>query len=248
MNNWTDASGDWNPRGDGLKWSSPTLAGFVVSAAVIETAKKTALLAGATNENVRDGQGYGIDLKYAGEFSGIRIAAGIGYELLQDGEPTLTALSVNGSAASKITTWGGSLALMHVPTGLFIQGDYVNKERENAAAGACAAGFSCDATRWNVQGGISQNWFGIGKTALYGEYGRGKGWLELNTTSLGHDAAIDSTYKVWGVGVVQNIDAAAMELYAGYRSFSFSEGANAVGAFVGSGDVKLLSAGARIKF
>ncbi len=41
MNNWTDASGDYNFRGDGVKWTSPTLQGFVVSASVTETLKES---------------------------------------------------------------------------------------------------------------------------------------------------------------------------------------------------------------
>ncbi len=61
-----------------------------------------------------------------------------------------------------------------------------------------------------------------------------------------HIANIDSQYNVWGLGIVQNIDAAAMELYMGYRTFKFEE--------AGTADVSTtatstcFSAGARIKF
>jgi hypothetical protein len=235
LNNFTDNAGDWNPRGDGVKWTSPTLAGFVVSAAVIETLSESAI------GGARDGRSWGVDLKYAGEFSGVRIAAGIGYETGVDGE---SAPLVGAAAGVELTTWGGSLALMHVPTGLFVQGDYVNKER-TALATNCGGPLTCEATRWNLQAGISQNWFGIGKTALYGEYGRGEGWVEVN--GIANVAAAESKYSVWGLGVVQNVDAAAMELYAGYRSFKFEETGAAFGGATDN-KVNLFSAGARIKF
>ncbi len=246
MNNLTDASGDYNFRGDGVKWTSPTLAGFVVSASVIETLKESAFIPANGN---RDGRNVGVDLKYAGEFSGIRLAAGIGYETGNDAEEN--PLGGGAVQAAEITAWGGSLALMHVATGLFIQGDYVAKEVTGASAGPALPLATRDATRWNIQAGISQNWFGVGKTALYGEYGRGAGWLEVNRTQAtgiadnGFVAGIDSKYSVWGLGVVQNVDAAAMELYAGYRSFKFEEGGN---ANYNDSKLNLLSAGARIKF
>ena len=240
MNDFTDNGGDFNPRGDGVKYTSPTLAGFVFSAAIIETLKKSSLA--TANSATLDGQGYGVDLKYAGEFSGIRLAAGIGYELLQDGESGPIAgspLSGAGTAADKVVTWGGSLALLHVATGLFLQGDYINKEKTTQA------GLNFDANRWNIQGGISQNFFGVGKTNLYGEYGRGSGWLEVNSGGAGLVAGVDSRYNVWGLGVVQNLDAAAMELFAGYRAFKFEEGGDA--RLIDS-QIKQFTAGARIKF
>ena len=82
---------------------------------------------------------------------------------------------------------------MHVPTGLFVQGHYNKIEFSEGSAtdgGACSpsAGGGCvsaywgqtttrkeDATHWLVQAGIA-NWFGVGNTALYGEYGKNIGW------------------------------------------------------------------------
>ena len=32
-----------------------------------------------------------------------------------------------------------------------------------------------DATSWQIQGGITKNWFGMGNTAIYGEYASGHG-------------------------------------------------------------------------
>ncbi len=50
-----------------LRYDSPTLAGFVLSASIGEA-----------------GDYWGVMLRYAGEFSGFRVAAGIGYENVTD--------------------------------------------------------------------------------------------------------------------------------------------------------------------
>ena len=100
---------------------------------------------------------------------------------------------------------GGSLSLMHVPTGLFAQGGYTQSSRTFG---------NRKGNVWHVAGGISQNWFGVGKTSLYGEYGKGDGMFFVNTGLLCNGEEM----RFWGLGVVQNFDAAALELYAGYRN------------------------------
>ncbi len=154
---------------------------------------------------------------------------------------------VGAAAGVEYSTWGLSGALLHTATGLFIQADYIDKERS-------ANTVTRDANRWNIQGGVQRNFFGIGNTSMYAEYGSGSGWLEVNGlrsdggNADGHLVGVDSKYKVWGLGVVQNIDAAAMELYAGYRAFDFKETGAAAGNLIGSGDVRVFSVGSRIKF
>jgi len=92
---------------------------------------------------------------------------------------------------------------------------------------------------WNVQAGIEKNWFGLGKTDFYGEYGvytQGAGMLAGNANNLNNvffnffstpanvaTSSVflkDSEVRVWGFGWVQSIDAAAMDLYFGFRNFS----------------------------
>ncbi len=73
---------------------------------------------------------------------------------------------------------------------------------------------------WLVQAGIAQNWFGIGRTTLYGEYGK------ANDTGGVWSATLNGTQsdmRYYGLGIVQAIDAAAMELYAGYRNYNLDE-------------------------
>ena len=102
-------------------------------------------------------------LRYAGEFGGIRVAAGIGYEA-QDSERDSDRSSSTHGARNIDNEWSGSLALMHVASGLFAQGHYAKSEFLNGE----------EAKFWMIQGGITKNWFGLGNTSLYGEYGEAK--------------------------------------------------------------------------
>jgi hypothetical protein len=178
-------------------------------------------------------------LRYAGEFGGIRVAAGIGYQV-QD--PSATQLIQLDTGARNIDNeWSGSLALMHVASGLFAQGHYAESEFQNGA----------DAKFWMVQAGITKNWFGLGNTSFYGEYGEAQDYIKAGVagTFAGFPAAA-SDVTFFGLGVVQQIDAAAMELYLGWRRFEsdVSGCANVTGCFNGTQDLDLVHGGARIRF
>jgi predicted porin len=230
-------------RMDGVKYTSPTFGGFVFNASIGE----------------RDSQQYGMSLKYAGEFNGVRLAAGIGYErvvdcnhnaILSPAAGNAGALGVNqrqdedaclgtrGTASAglrkEFSHFGGALSLSHTATGLFVQGHWLERQAERTDGASVA-----DATNWTIQGGIARNFFGIGQTSLYGEYMSTKNWVE----NLGWSTAVgDSKGKMWGLGVVQTIDAAAMDLYMGYRNFDTSDDG------VKNKEIDILSVGARIKF
>jgi hypothetical protein len=245
-------------RSELLRWDSPTLQGFILSASIAEA-----------------GDYWGVMLRYANEFNGVRVAAGIGYEKSTDkATPDILALS-----SLTETTWlaakpsigsvAGALSLLHVPTGLFIQGHYLRQFNNNqfgsdyygynAGNNSGAAAFlKPDATNWLIQGGITRNWFGIGNTALYAEYGKwedfgageGAGRTYSNAgapTLLGPAVAgvVGTDLSIWGLGLVQNVDAAAMEMYIGYRHFSADISAGAAGF---SSDFDQVTIGSRIKF
>ena len=220
-----------------VRYDSPNWHGFIYSASIAEA-----------------GDYWGNMLRYAGEFSGIRIAAGIGYERSRDRatpatlDPTARLLD---RAAPDIQAWGGGLSLMHVPTGLFVQGHYDCGRLQRAAATSPTATGAPrvaptkkDTTQWLIQAGISKNWFGIGNTALYGEYGMATDWgaeaTGRNFAGTTADAACpganavcsqtianfttvngvtDTELRIWGIGITQNVDAAASTLYLGYRHF-----------------------------
>jgi hypothetical protein len=127
------------------------------------------------------------------------------------------------------------------------------------------------ADQWLIQGGISKNWFGYGNTSTYGEYGKALDWgassagrsFAGTTATAGCPGAnsvcsptianfttvngVTSTeLSVWGLGIVQKFDAAATDVYLGYRhmdaDIKCNAGANCAGA-VGSGPGKLATEG-----
>ena len=204
-------------RIEGIRYDSPNLGGFVVQ--------------GTWGED----EVWSASLRYAGEFGGFRVAAGIG---IQNLDPVNIAGSLDDATNARgETEWSGSLALMHVPTGLFAQGHFA---RSNYEKGVHNALQDADAKFWMIQAGISKNWTGLGNTSFYGEYGRaddqGRGFY-ANVT--------DDNVRFWGLGVVQQIDAAAMELYLGYRHFETEINTN---VSVPTGDLDLVHGGARIRF
>jgi hypothetical protein len=268
-------------RMEGLKYTSPAFMGFIFDASVGEALKVEVKddAAAATLTNV--GRVMGANLKYAGEFSGVRLAAGIGAEWSKSNEDdsigfisTVTALPVGSTNLGVTPTnasadnfyWAAALSLMHVPSGLFAQGHYTRLSvgAQNPLSGAYDA--DKDATRWDIQAGIAKNWFGIGNTSLYGEYGRHKNFKYANDTytcttpaastggtctvagSNAPDQLKGDELKMWGIGLVQNIDAAAMELYVSWRHFEATDPGTTAAAGPGLKDLDIVLTGARVKF
>jgi hypothetical protein len=258
-----------------VRYDSPNWHGFIYSASIAEA-----------------GDYWGNMLRYAGEFSGIRVAAGIGYERSRD-RATPATLDPTGafwvSASPDIQSWGGALSLMHVPSGLFVQGHYGATDFNapghvaNAYWGSAGGATKKDTTHWLIQAGISKNWFGIGNTAIYGEYGVETDWgaeavgrnfagstagacgtvtvaqgppvTATNAASanavcsqtLANFATVngvtDTELRMWGMGITQNVDAAASTLYLSYRNFEAEircTGAGATCAGAAGGPTKTL--------
>jgi hypothetical protein len=263
-----------------IRYDSPTIAGFIASASIGEA-----------------GDYWGAMLRYAGEFSGFRIAAGIGYENVRDKQTNVAFNPVAdlygavagpddlATARPKAEAWGLAGSLLHVPSGLFVQGHYMAAEFGCLGAGpdgrAQVSGYwgqdaDCkkDADQWMIQAGIAKNWTGLGNTALYGEYSVSNDWAAGQGAGRDYNNVVPanavfpafnnlpgatpvfdvtrSELTVWGVGMVQNIDAAATELYLGYRHFS----ADVTGALTNGGaqiklpteDADVVFGGARVKF
>ncbi len=279
IGNTTDGAGEYGSRQNGIMWTSPTLAGFTVGASFAGAAQTSGLCANATctGDFGNEGPFWSANIKYANEFNGVRLAAALGYENAK-GEAWTSMATVNQAPVSGIgaandstrpasTNWGVSLSLMHVATGLFAQGYYNEYTRGHdsfdASTGAAsvyaAAGFNKDtAKQWMIQSGISRNWFGVGATTLYGEYGQTKnGFNTIGLESAGNAFVTGvaggvaysgdvTNQKMWGLGISQSLDAAAMNLYLGYRNFSISSDNCAQAG--GCKDIGMLTTGARIRF
>jgi hypothetical protein len=265
-----------------VRYDSPTWHGFIYSASIGEA-----------------GDYWGNMLRYANEFNGVRVAAGIGYERSTD-RATPATLDPTGafwvSALPNIQAWGFALSAIHIPSGLFIQGHWTAVDYNegghiaNAYWGSAGGITKKDTTQWLIQAGVSKNWFGLGNTAVYGEYGRATDWgAEVvgrnfsGTTTLncgaagaagGADNAVcsrtlanlstvngvtDTELRIWGMGITQNVDAAASTLYLGYRNFDADitctgAGATCAGAAGGAAkslpteQIHVITGGAVVRF
>ena len=179
--------------------------------------------------------------RYAGEWYGFRVAAGLGYRWYDDREPDRIVL---GPPDRKLDDthrrhWLSSASVMHIATGLFVSGTWNQYEYHGTNPHEI---FDLDPDRqrpdtelWWVDVGIQKNWLGIGATTFYAEYGRvddgitgliadpgGAGpFLSSGLVPLGAEGVVvDSEMEWWGLGAVQKIDAAAMDLYLAYRQYS----------------------------
>jgi hypothetical protein len=131
----------YQSRQETLRYDSPAIHGFIFSASLSESSTS---LPGGTN--------WGMMLRYAGEHHGFRVAAGAGFEHYGDTytNPTQSGTGVNlicldanqancvapgnatfSTASPDINAWGAALSLMHVSSGLFLQGSVQGVEFNN---------------------------------------------------------------------------------------------------------------------
>jgi hypothetical protein len=251
-----------NPgRTELVRYDSPSWHGFIYSASIAEA-----------------GDYWGTMIRYANEFQGFRLAGTVGYERVTDittpGVVDPNAVAFTGNRPD-ITVWGFALSAMHVPTGLFVQGHYNKADFGGNVIGA-ASGYWGESTthkapadQWLIQAGVSKNWFGYGNTSVYGEYGVANDWgvdiggrtfaAPANTTGFTAVAGVTGTeMKVWGIGIAQNIAAAATDVYLGYRHFdaditcnTLNCGSAATGATTGklpTEGIDVIVMGARVLF
>jgi hypothetical protein len=244
--NFFQGGNDWlNERNQHIQYRTPTVAGFTLGASFGE-------------DNYWD-----VALRYAGEFNGIRIAGAVGYSVRSEYNATVTesvtstggVISTSYAAGAggfgctvncdkELRQLAGSLSVRHMPTGLFFTGAAGKRENEDyqsvtAATGAISAARSFDSSFWYVSGGVARNFFGIGDTVLFGEYSR---W---NDMGFEYNAAGASKLDHWGVGIVQHVDAAAMEFWLTYKNYSLSADTVCAG---GCQDFNYVLAGTRIRF
>jgi hypothetical protein len=213
---------------------------------------------------------YDVSGRYAGEWHGFRFAGGLGYRWYGDREADDLFFGPPDRQVNDTDRrhWLTSASLMHVATGLFVSGTWTQYQfhGDNVFERFDADPFGRnrpDVDLWWVDAGIQKNWTGWGATTFYAEYGRvTDGITGLNTDRIGglealgaEGVVVNSNFSWWGVGVVQKVDAAAMELYLAYRRYSGSirlgdseEAGDAIQIDGGLEDIWYIQAGARIQF
>jgi hypothetical protein len=207
-------------RAQVVRYISPNLAGFNVSAAWIDQGDSS----------------WDVALRYAGEFGAIRVAAGVGYR-----KEDISADVVLGPSGGDREFIGGSGSIMHVPTGIFLDAQYgrsdglqtvdidLNKLIPILAFQSLTIGTEAELKVYGGRFGVAQKWNRLGKTTGYFEYSK----LELD------DTGIDPT--LYGVGLVQDVDAAAMSIYFSYRHIDLDLGGD-------GDDADVFLVGSKIRF
>ena len=226
--NFFQGGQDWlNERNEHIQYRTPTIAGFTLGASFGE-------------DNYWD-----VALRYAGEFNGVRIAGAIGYSVRSEYNGPAGAFGCTINCDKDVEQLAGSLSIRHMPTGLFFTGAAGHRDNNDFQLVAGGPTRSFDSDFYYLSGGIARNFFGIGDTVLFGEYsewsGMGKEYVAVGG---------NTTVEHWGVGIVQHVDAAAMEFWLTYKNYSLDGAIDVCG---GTGapsceDLHYVLAGTRIRF
>jgi predicted porin len=216
-----DACFDIGSRHNTIRYDTPVLAGFKVSASWGED------------------DFWDVALRYKGGFGDFKVAAAAGYgEWEADNSNGREERNANGE-----NSFVASGSIMHTPTGLFANAAFRNTEIE-------IAGGSPDSDNLFVQVGIKQKLNGLGATVVWGEYANSEDGLltgEDRAQLFNGLVASGSDYTRWGVGVSQWIDAAALQVYALYQHHE-AEIETAGGSVGGLQAFDLVVVGGVIKF
>ena len=140
-----------------------------------------------------------IAARYSGEFSGFKVAVAAAYNEVHDNNYN------NGAGAVDANYFQIGAYGEHVATGLFAMVDYGTLDNNKVVAP--------DAETWYVKAGLRTHFNALGHTVFYGEY--------LNGQDGGFNAG--SNLDVWGLGAVQEVDAAAMSVWIKYRNMSYDD-------------------------
>jgi hypothetical protein len=178
--------------------------------------------------------------RYAAEWNSVKVAAAVAYSEQKDENPFAGAGPANFERDSAYFQAG--LYVQHVPTGLFVYSAYGAEDNQHGLF----QGFSTtsppvplfkdipDNDQWYLKAGVRRLWTALGHTVLYGEFAQHDDMISpdlingildpgplppgtpLGTVSI--FTADSSELDRWGVGLVQEIDAAAMSVWVKYRN------------------------------
>ena len=223
---WSDLMGGFNNatpgqsgRSNAVRYDSPSFAGFVVTAAWGE-------------DDLWDAA-----LTYKNDAGDFKITARAGYGESTDSAATKGQCALGAGVRLACQWWGAGATVMHAPTGLYVYGGYGSTSVD---LGPGQAGLDGESNSWFVQGGIEHKWSALGKTTLYGEY---------RNDNAGLSAAGDnSNLDFWSAGLVQNFDAAAMDMYILYRNYDGDFNARGAADKTELDNFDMVIAGAKIAF
>jgi hypothetical protein len=209
---------------DAVRYDSPTFGGFSLQASW-----------GANDKG-------DVAVFYNGTWGNFKTSAAYAYTHTS---PSQISATFGSNVADNLNQLG--VTLMHVPSGLGIYGLYQNEQLTHFNG----VGKSTDA--WYLKPFIHKAWMPIGATTFYGEYGQYNNQMatlsgtDLCNVGLGNANvcvndttggvfATGSKNERWGLGVVQEVDSAALQLFARWQHQDISlDLVNANGSKVNQG-------------
>lgn len=145
--------------------------------------------------------------RYTAERSGFKIAAVVAYNEVND-----EGFNGTGAAGDEGRYLQAGVYMEHIDTGLFILENYGR---------LTSSLFDGTSETFYIKGGLRRRFSPMGATVMYGEY------LSNQTDGVfAHATGVGSTngiLNVWGLGVVQEIDAAAMSTWLKYRNSDYED-------------------------
>lgn len=180
-----------------VKWDSPTIAGFSASASWGED------------------DTWAVSARYAGEINGFKLSLGTAYT--ESTDSSFGLLPFVNAAGQQVRGNGGAFQIgayaQHVQTGLFVYGAY-GRDYNFAVSQFFD---KPDGDNWYIKSGIRKQWNTLGHTVLFGEVGEDS---DKQSIALWNAGITSSDLRQWGLGVQQEIDGAAMAIWAVYRNYS----------------------------
>jgi len=203
-----------------IRYDSPTFGGFSVSASWGED------------------DFWDVAARYAGEFNGIKVAVAAAYSHAGDENDFGGGVIHRDSDYFQIGAF-----IHHVPTGLFVYGAYGTENNNNVYA----SGFTTDDTNhWYLKAGLRRKWNHLGHTVMYGEYANHDDMYSIGAQIASGGTITGSELRRWGLGVVQEIDAAAMSMWLAYRNMDGEF--NTLGGKIDLDQIHMVKFGALINF
>jgi hypothetical protein len=149
-----------------------------------------------------------VALRYAGELGGFRLAATAAY-------------AETSGLANDTTYWQAGAYVEHIASAIFVYGAYGHLEVDGTVDPVFNGPDLSPPDGETLYGkvGIRPKLFSIGRTVFYGEYLRSEDQMSasfLDGPIFGFDRT-SSELEMYGLGVVQEIDAAAMSIWLKYR-------------------------------
>ncbi|MEQ1577904.1 MAG: porin, partial [Hyphomicrobium sp.] len=208
-----------------VRYDSPTFGGFSVSASWGED------------------DFWDVAARYAGEAGGFKLAVAAAYSSNVD-ENVLGGVVARDSQYFQVGAY-----VQHVPTGLFLYGAYGDESSDNVDGGtatrAAFGAFSVDSDHYYIKAGIRQRLSSLGHTVFYGEYADHNDMGSIDLIAAG---ATNVELQRWGLGIVQEVDAAAMSIWLKYRNMDASADAPAAAGLNDLQDIDFVGMGALINF